>query len=85
MPTKWWCRVTTSIIMPDLGVGPVSLSVWFVEPGDSVLQGERVLEVLAAGATFDITAPATGRLLHKEAFSREFLTPGQVLGVIEGE
>jgi len=24
-------------------------------------------------------------LLHKEAFSREFLTPGQVLGVIEGE
>ena len=43
------------------------------------------LEVLAECATFDITAPATGKLLHKEAFSREFLTPGQVLGMIEGE
>jgi pyruvate/2-oxoglutarate dehydrogenase complex dihydrolipoamide acyltransferase (E2) component len=82
---KWWCHVTTPIILPDLGVGPLTLSVWFVEPGDPVLQGERVLEVLAEGATFDITAPATGKLLHKEAFSREYLTPGQVLGMIEEE
>ncbi len=71
--------MTTPIILPDLGVGPVTLSVWFV------VQGERVLEVLAECATFDITAPATGKLLHKEAFSREQLTPGQVLGMIEGE
>ena len=81
---KWRCRVTTPIILPDLGVGPLTLSVWFVEPGDPVLQGERVLEVLAEGVTFDITAPATGKLLHKEAFSREQLTAGQALGMIEG-
>src|SRR5437870_12607829 len=69
--------------MPDLGVGPVTLSVWFAEPGDAVLAGERVVEVLADGATFDVIAPATGRLLEKRAFPRDVVAPGQVLGVIQ--
>jgi pyruvate/2-oxoglutarate dehydrogenase complex dihydrolipoamide acyltransferase (E2) component len=71
--------------MPELGVGPVTLSVWFAEPGDAVLAGERVVEVLADGATFDVIAPTSGRLLEKRSFPRDILRPGQVLGVIQHE
>jgi pyruvate/2-oxoglutarate dehydrogenase complex dihydrolipoamide acyltransferase (E2) component len=63
----------------------VRLSLWFAAPGESVLEGERLVEVLAAGASFDVAAPATGRLVERRAWPRDLLTPGQVLGEIEAE
>ena len=71
------------IILPDLGASPVSLSIWFVAPGEAVYEGDRLVEVLAAGATFDVSAPATGRLLEKHAMPNDILSPGQILGVVE--
>src|SRR5262249_10238997 len=38
-----------------------------------------------AGATFDVSAPATGRLIERHAWPRDVLSPGQVLGVMESE
>jgi pyruvate/2-oxoglutarate dehydrogenase complex dihydrolipoamide acyltransferase (E2) component len=73
----------TPIVLPELGAGSVTLSHWYAEPGDSVLAGERIVEVLADGATFEVTAPATGRLMEKLAFPREKLATGQSLGAIE--
>jgi pyruvate/2-oxoglutarate dehydrogenase complex dihydrolipoamide acyltransferase (E2) component len=73
----------TPILLPDLGVGPVTLSHWYAEPGDAVLAGERIVEVLTEGATFEVTSPATGRLVAKQAFPREPLVAGQTLGAIE--
>jgi pyruvate/2-oxoglutarate dehydrogenase complex dihydrolipoamide acyltransferase (E2) component len=71
------------IVLPDLGAAPVRLSLWFSKPGDLVFVGDRLVEVAIAGATFDVSAPATGRLLEHSAWPRDLLTPGQVLGVME--
>ena len=71
------------ITMPELGVPMAAVSLWFVGVGDTVFEGERVVEVLAAGATFDVSAPATGKLVERLAWPRDLLQPGQVLGVLE--
>ena len=76
------------VVLPDLGAAPVALSLWFADPGDRVFEGDRLVEVLVGGATFDVPAPATGCLLEKRALPRDALAPGQVLGVLlveEGE
>ena len=53
------------------------------EPGDFVFEGDRLVEVLVGGATFDVSAPATGRLAEKRVFLDARLQPGQVLGSVE--
>jgi pyruvate/2-oxoglutarate dehydrogenase complex dihydrolipoamide acyltransferase (E2) component len=71
------------IVLPDLGAAPVVLSLWFADPGDFIYEGDRLVEVLVGGATFDVPAPATGRLGARHAFPDDPLSPGQVLGVVE--
>jgi pyruvate/2-oxoglutarate dehydrogenase complex dihydrolipoamide acyltransferase (E2) component len=63
----------------------VRFSLWFADPGDAVFEGDRLAEVLANGATFDVASPATGKLVERLAWPRDLLTPGQVLGVVEVE
>jgi hypothetical protein len=79
-------RVTimrTDIILPDLGAAPVVLSLWFADPGEMVFEGDRLVEVLAGGATFDVPSPATGRLIEMRVLPDDALRPGQVLGAVE--
>jgi pyruvate/2-oxoglutarate dehydrogenase complex dihydrolipoamide acyltransferase (E2) component len=73
----------TPVLLPDLGATPIRLSLWYVEPGDLVYEGDRLVEVLTAGATFDVAAPVTGRLVERHVWPRDVLQPGQVLGVVE--
>ena len=75
----------TPIVLPDLGADPVRLSVWFVDPGDRVYEGDKVVEVLSNGATFDVPSPVTGRFVEKKAHPDDRLVPGQVLGLVEEE
>jgi pyruvate/2-oxoglutarate dehydrogenase complex dihydrolipoamide acyltransferase (E2) component len=70
------------IVLPELGAIPVVLSAWFADPGDLVFEGDRLVEVLVGGATFDVAAPATGCLLEQLALPRDPLSVGQVLGVL---
>ena len=72
------------VLMPELGT-PATLSVWFASPGDEVYAGDRLVEVLVAGATFDVPSPVTGRFVEKCAWPDDPLTPGQVLGLVEEE
>jgi len=72
------------VLMPDLGT-PATLSVWFAGPGDSVYAGDRLVEVLVGGATFDVPSPVSGRLAEKCAWPDDALAAGQVLGIIEEE
>lgn len=73
------------IILPDLGAGdqPLRLSAWFVEPGDEVEPGDRVVEVLVAGMTCDIPSPAAGRISRLEKELDANVHPGDVLAWIE--
>jgi pyruvate/2-oxoglutarate dehydrogenase complex dihydrolipoamide acyltransferase (E2) component len=71
------------VILPELGAAAAFLSAWFADPGDLVYEGDRLVEVRVAGATFDVSAPATGRLLEKHVYPDQPLATGQVLGVLE--
>lgn len=71
------------ILMPDLGVEPVRLSVWFADVGDFVYEGDRLVELLISGATFDVASPATGHMREKWAMPRDIVKPGQTLGIVE--
>jgi pyruvate/2-oxoglutarate dehydrogenase complex dihydrolipoamide acyltransferase (E2) component len=71
--------------LPELGAAAVVLSVWFADTGERVFEGDRLVEVLANVATFDVAAPATGRLAERRAGPGQPLRSGQVLGVIAVE
>jgi pyruvate/2-oxoglutarate dehydrogenase complex dihydrolipoamide acyltransferase (E2) component len=71
------------ILLPDLGAPTAILSVWFVDPGDPVYAGDRVVEVLSDGATFDVSSPVTGKLAERLALPDDALVPGQTLGTVE--
>ena len=73
------------ILLPELGASPAVVSVWFADAGDMVYEGDRLVEVLVSGATFDVSAPATGRLIEKLALADDPVLAGQVLGVVECE
>jgi pyruvate/2-oxoglutarate dehydrogenase complex dihydrolipoamide acyltransferase (E2) component len=73
------------ILLPDLGVRAAVLSVWFVNPGDQVYAGDRLVEILAGGATFDVPSPVTGQFVERLALPDDSLQPGQILGMVEEE
>jgi 2-oxoglutarate dehydrogenase E2 component (dihydrolipoamide succinyltransferase)/2-oxoisovalerate dehydrogenase E2 component (dihydrolipoyl transacylase) len=75
----------TPVILPDLGAAPIQLSLWFADLGDQVREGDRLVEVVAPGATFDVAAPVSGTLRERLALPRDRLVPGQVLGLLEVE
>jgi pyruvate/2-oxoglutarate dehydrogenase complex dihydrolipoamide acyltransferase (E2) component len=70
------------VVLPDLGVRSARMSVWFAELGDLVYEGDRLVEVAVGGATFDVSAPATGRLAARFALPPDEVSPRQVLGEV---
>jgi pyruvate/2-oxoglutarate dehydrogenase complex dihydrolipoamide acyltransferase (E2) component len=71
-------------LMPDLGLtrGPAAVSIWLVDVGGEVLQGESLLEVTADGAAIDLPSPADGVLEAVFVGEDDPLTPGQRLAVV---
>ena len=54
----------TDIILPELGEGVTKATVacWHVKPGEAVEAGQDVVEVVTDKASFNVEAPAAGRL-----------------------
>jgi pyruvate dehydrogenase E2 component (dihydrolipoamide acetyltransferase) len=73
------------LVLPELGVGenPILVGQWLVETGRDVIEGDRLLEIIAASATVDLPAPASGKLREIFVGEDDRLATGQVLGVIE--
>jgi pyruvate/2-oxoglutarate dehydrogenase complex dihydrolipoamide acyltransferase (E2) component len=75
-----------AVILPDLGTGPdvpIVVSHWFAAQGDQVWEGDRLVEVLVGpAATFDVPAPATGRLAEIRGEEDDQVRPGAVLGLV---
>src|SRR5262249_53537351 len=84
-PTRWWTAMRTPVILPELGAADARVSAWFAEPGDLVYEGGRLGGGLVLGATFDVPAPATGRLVERAALPEDPVVTGQVLGEIESD
>lgn len=70
------------IIVPELGVPSAKLSLWFVAEGEPVEAGERLVEIRAGAATFDIVSASNGCLFKRVSFPGESLAAGQTLGYI---
>ena len=74
-----------AVILPDLGTGPdvpIVVSHWFAARGDRVWEGERLVEVLVGPATFDVSAPVSGRLTEIHGWEDDRVEPGSVLGLV---
>jgi len=74
-----------AVILPDLGTGPdvpIVVSHWFAARGDRVWEGERLVEVLVGPATFDVSAPASGRLAEIRGREDDRVEAGSVLGLV---
>lgn len=74
-----------AVILPDLGTGPdvpIIVSHWFAARGETVWEGDRLVEVLVGPATFDVPAPVTGRLAEIRGREDDLVVPGAVLGFV---
>ncbi len=73
------------LTLPDLAAGdrPVIVSLWLVNRGSRVVEGDQLIEILAGEAVIDLPSPATGRLVKKLVAEREPVHTGQRLAVIE--
>ena len=74
-----------AVILPDLGTGPdvpIFVSHWFVARGGRVWEGDRLVEVLAGPATFDVPSPVSGRLAEIRGLEDDRVTAGSVLGLV---
>lgn len=74
--------------LPDLGLPGhrAIVSLWLVDVGSEVIEGDRLVEILAGNATVDLSAPASGVLAEVLIDEDEPVTPGQLLGIIvEGD
>ena len=70
--------------LPEIGANePVRISCWLVEPGEVVDAGDRLVELLISGMTFDVPAPASGTLQRIEIGSEMTVKTGDLLGWIE--
>lgn len=74
-----------AVVLPDLGTGPdepITISHWYAARGEEVWEGDRLVEVLVGPATFDVSAPATGRLTEIRGREDDRVSPGTVLGLV---
>lgn len=73
------------LAVPDCGlVGcRLRLSLWLVPEGARVRAGDRVVELLAGGATIDLEAPVAGRLVAQLVEEDEEVDPGRVIAEFE--
>ena len=73
------------LVVPQFGIEgvPLSLSLWLVPVGTEVLEGDRVVELLAGGASIDLGAPVAGRLVRQLVDEDEPVTAGTVLAEFE--
>ena len=76
--------MSQSIVVPPLGgtETPLTVSMWFVRVGDEVAVGDRVVEILAPGMTFDVSAPGHGTVTEITTREGATVAVGDVLGKI---
>ena len=70
------------IHVPDLGTEQesVRISAWLVEPGQTVVAGDRLVELLIPGITYDISATQSGALASTTRHVDAIVSPGDIIG-----
>ncbi len=73
--------------LPDLGEDAgdeATVAFWYFEPGESVTEGEDLVEMVTDKATFQVPCPSTGKLAEIIANENEKIKVGQVMAILEG-
>ena len=75
----------TDIKLPPLaeGVDRASVSYWFKQPGDTVNEGEELVELVTDKATFSMPSPVSGKVKKLLASEGDSVTVGQAIATIE--
>ena len=76
------------VVLPEIGIEPgteMVVSFWFADEGEEILEGDRLVEILAGSVTFDIPAPVTGRLVEVRAIEEDVVRCGDLLAVVEAD
>jgi pyruvate/2-oxoglutarate dehydrogenase complex dihydrolipoamide acyltransferase (E2) component len=73
--------------LPDLDLHgvPVLASAWHATVGQRVVEGDRLIEVVAGDIAVDLSAPASGVLVEQCIKTDDRLEVGQVLARIRRE
>lgn len=76
-----------ALTVPDVGAGdgPLTVSSWFAEEGDSVSVGDTVVVLLVPGITCDVSSPVSGVVVRVERPVDARVRVGEVLGWIARE
>jgi 2-oxoglutarate dehydrogenase E2 component (dihydrolipoamide succinyltransferase) len=71
--------------LPNLDLGDIAICAcaWHADIGQRVVEGDRLLEILAGDVLVDLPAPASGILVERCAGSDDILAVGQLLAVVE--
>lgn len=71
--------------LPDfeLPARAITACLWHASLGQRIVEGDRLLEVLAGDVTIELSSPASGILTEKCVERDDLLTTGQLLAVIE--
>jgi len=77
--------MSQAVVLPELDTQgePIRISCWLVEAGEAVETGDRLVEVLLRGVTFDVSAPVSGVLAAIDKPFDTQVVPGDILGWIE--
>jgi pyruvate/2-oxoglutarate dehydrogenase complex dihydrolipoamide acyltransferase (E2) component len=59
------------------------VSFWFADEGEEVIEGDRLVEILAGPVTFDVPSPVSGRLVEIRAMEEDMVRSGDLLAVVE--
>ena len=69
--------------MPDLELSvPARVTIWHVRPGQTVVHGDRLIEISAGPVSVDLPAPTSGVLSETRVAEDAAVVAGQVLGII---
>ncbi len=65
------------------GVDKASISYWFKQPGDTVKEGEELVELVTDKATFSMPSPLGGKIKELLVGEGDSAKVGQSIAIIE--
>jgi pyruvate dehydrogenase E2 component (dihydrolipoamide acetyltransferase) len=74
--------------LPDIGAetgDKIVVSFWHVEEDEEFVEGNDLMEVSTRKATFNISAPNTGKLVEILVQEGDTVEPGDIIAILETE
>lgn len=75
----------TNVTLPPLaeGIDKASISYWHKQPGETVKEGENLVELVTDKATFNMPSPVSGTVKEILVSEGDSAKVGQTIAVIE--